>query len=251
MKNTTALKELLFKMADDQLIMGHRNSQWTGLAPLLEEDMAFASLAQDQVARSQSIYQILNELGEPNPDQTFMRGLGQFRNCQFVELPNNGYDFSIVRHFLFENAESLRFALLSTSTFEPLKNLAIKIKGEIKFHTTHANTVISQLGSATQESIDRLQKALDFAAPYALGMFERSHNESELISEEYFSGEGLLKSLWIERIENLLTETKLKAPDFAKLNPVLGGRYGDHSNHLQPLLDQMSEVIRIDPSADW
>ena len=83
------LKELLFKMADDQLILGHRNSEWTGMGPLLEEDIAFSSMAQDKVGQSQALYTQLKELGEGDPDHlAFMREASMFRNCILVELPN-------------------------------------------------------------------------------------------------------------------------------------------------------------------
>ena len=145
-------------MADDQLIMGHRNSEWTGMGPLLEEDIAFSSMAQDKVGQSQALYQLLHELGEREPDTVaFTRNAEQFHNCQLVELPNGEYDFSLIRHFLFDTAEAIRFDMLSNSTYVPLANLAKKIKGELRYHTMHANTWIKQLGSATEESISRLQ----------------------------------------------------------------------------------------------
>ena len=108
--NELALKELLYKIADDQLILGHRNSEWTGFGPLLEEDIAFSSMAQDKVGQSYAIYQMLHQLGEQEPDTVaFMRNANQFHNCQLVELPNGEYDFSLIRHFLFDNSRSHSF----------------------------------------------------------------------------------------------------------------------------------------------
>ena len=83
--NTTAIKELLYKMADDLLIIGHRNSEWTGLGPILEEDIAFSSMAQDKIGQSQALFQLLHELGEQEPDTVaFTRNAKQFHNAQFV-----------------------------------------------------------------------------------------------------------------------------------------------------------------------
>lgn len=250
--NTTALKELLYKIADDQLILGHRNSEWTGFGPLLEEDIAFSSMAQDKVGQSYALYQILHQLGEREPDTVaFMRNANQFHNCHFVELPNGEYDFSLIRHFLFDTAEAIRFDLLAHSSYQPLAELARKIKGELKYHTLHANTWIKKLGSATEESIGRLQHSLEVALPYALGIFEPSPYEHELITSGIFAGEAEVQQQWTLKIESIIAQTHLQLPDSTTLTPVFGGRGGVHTEHLQPLVDEMSEVFRIDPTAEW
>lgn len=247
-----ALIELLYKIADDLLILGHRNSEWTGFGPLLEEDIAFSSMAQDKVGQSYALYKMLHELGEKEPDTVaFTREASQFHNCQLVELPNGEYDFSLIRHFLFDTADALRWELLTQSSFEPLAQLAKKIKGELRYHTLHANTWIKQLGSATDESISRLQNSLLAAMPYALGIFEESPFETESINTGIFAGEQELKKRWQAKIETVVNQTQLQLPDWKILTPVYGGRIGKHSEHLQPLLDEMSEVFRIDPQADW
>lgn len=250
--NTEALKDLLYKIADDQLILGHRNSEWTGFGPLLEEDIAFSSMAQDKVGQSWQLYQMLTELGESDPDAVaFMRNADQFHNCQLVELPNGEYDFSLIRHFLFDTAELIRFTMLADSSYEPLALLAKKIKGEIKYHKMHADIWIKQLGVATEESIGRLQKSLDMAFPYALGIFEPSQMESEIIREGFFAGEEKLKTEWLAKISEIIDQTSLTLPDPVLQIPLFGGRYGTHTEHLQPLLDEMSEVFKMDPAADW
>lgn len=250
--NELALKEFLYKIADDQLILGHRNSEWTGFGPLLEEDIAFSSMAQDKVGQSQALYEILHTLGEQNPDTVaFMRNANQFHNCILTELPNGEYDFSLIRHFLYDTALAIRFDMLTKSSFKPLAELATKIRGELKYHTLHANTWVKQLGSATPESIERLQKSLEYALPFALGIFEKSPYENDIISAGIFEGEDVLKSKWQTKVEEIITQTKLRLPDVSSTTAVEGGRVGKHSEHLQPLLDEMSEVFKIDPTAEW
>ncbi|HNP94066.1 MAG TPA: phenylacetate-CoA oxygenase subunit PaaC [Cyclobacteriaceae bacterium] len=247
-----ALKELLYKMADDQLIMGHRNSEWTGFGPLLEEDIAFSSMAQDKIGHSLAMYTMLQELGEQDPDTVaFTRNADQFHNCQLTELPNGEYDFSLIRHFLFDTAEALRFEMLTRSTYEPLAQIASKIRGELRYHTMHAQTWIKQLGSATEESISRLQKSLEYALPYALGIFEPSPFEEQLVADKIFEGEAALEKKWKAKVEELIGQTQLHLPSWESLTPISGGRRGKHTAHLQPLLDEMSEVFKIDPTAEW
>jgi ring-1,2-phenylacetyl-CoA epoxidase subunit PaaC len=250
--NVPALKELLYKIADVQLILGHRNSEWTGMGPLLEEDIAFSSMAQDKIGQSLALYNILHELGEPVPDTTaFTRDASAFRNCLLVELPNGEYDFSLIRHFLYDTALAIRFSMLTSSSHQPLAYLAGKIRGELKYHTMHANTWVRQLGSATGESVRRLQASLEYGLPYALGIFEESPFEEALVEEGIFGGEAVALSLWKKKVEEVLSSTLLALPAWESLVPVTGGRQGKHSEHLQPLLDEMSEVFKIDPTAEW
>ncbi|MFC6998706.1 1,2-phenylacetyl-CoA epoxidase subunit PaaC [Rufibacter roseus] len=247
-----AIKDLLYKIADDQLILGHRNSEWTGFGPMLEEDIAFSSMAQDKLGHSLAFYTLLHQMGEGDPDTVaFMRNADQFHNSQLVELPIGEYDFSLIRHFLYDNAEILRFESLSQSTNEEIAKIATKLKGEVRYHVLHANTLVKQLGSATQESISRLQQSLEYALPFALGIFEPSKHEQELIDAGIYSGEAALQNQWLERISAVLEKTHLKLPEIANLQPVYGGRYGQHTEHLQPLLDEMAEVFKIDPTAEW
>jgi len=250
--NNRALIDLLYKMADDQLILGHRNSEWTGFGPLLEEDIAFSSMAQDKIGHSLALYSLLHQLGQPEPDTVaFTRSAEQFHNCILVELPNGEYDFSLIRHFLFDTAEAIRFEGLKNSSYEPLAQVARKVRGELRYHTLHANTWIKQLGAATEESVSRLQQSLEFALPYSMGIFEESRYEKELIDDGIYAGELEVKQQWIARIEEIIGQTKLTLPDWKLLKPVNGGRVGMHSEHLQPLLDEMGEVFRIDPTAEW
>lgn len=250
--NELAIKELLYKIADDLLIMGHRNSEWTGFGPLLEEDIAFSSMAQDKIGQSQALYNILHKMGEQPPDTVaFTRNAHQFHNCILVEMPNGEYDFSLIRHFLFDTSLAIRFENLTTSTFKPMAELASKIRGEVKYHTLHANTWMKQLGNATPESITRLQQSLELAWPYAMGIFEESPFEKEIVSSGVFEGEQALQAKWIIKVKEVIHQTQLRLPEMDAVTPVYGGRSGKHQEHLQPLLDEMSEVFKIDPTAEW
>jgi ring-1,2-phenylacetyl-CoA epoxidase subunit PaaC len=248
----TGIKELLYKIADDQLILGHRLSEWTGLGPILEEDIAFSSIAQDKIGQSNHIYNLLHELGEKEPDTiAFTRNANEFKCCQFVEYPIGEYDFSLIRNFLFNHSEALRFEMLSNSTFEPIAKIAKKIKGEIKYHTMHADTWINQLGNGTEESNARLQKVLYECFNNALGIFEPGSFENILIELNIFSGETELRKKWLETIRPVINKANLKLPDESEWKPSFGGRCGKHTEFLQPMLEEMGEVFRIEPEAEW
>jgi len=251
--NTAPIIDLLYKMADDALIIGHRNSEWTGIGPMLEEDLACSSMAQDKMGHAFALYTILHEvLGEENPDKiAFLREENKFKCCQFTELPIGEYDFSIIRHFLFDHAEAIRYEMLAGSSFQQLAQLAKKIKGEIKYHIMHADTFLKQLATGNEESRARLQSALNFAFPYALGIFEKSEFEKELIAENIFAGEDELKKRWLEKIIPIIEAAGLKLPQVEESKIIYGGRKGLHSTHLKSLLDEMCEVVRTEPEAEW
>lgn len=247
-----AIKEFLYKVADDQLIIGHRNSEWTGLGPILEEDIAFSSIAQDKIGQSAAIYGILHELGEADPDTVaFTRNANQFHCNQLVEYPIGEYDFSLIRHFLFDHAEWHRFNMLAESTFEPIAKLARKFKGEIKYHIMHADVWVTKLGNATEEAHNRMQNTLNETFNLALGIFEPGDNDALLAEKGIFIGEKALQERWLESVSDIVEKASLKLPEQSSWAPVYGGRKGQHSEHLQPLLDEMTEVFQIDPSAEW
>lgn len=215
MINTTAISGLLTAMADDALVQGHRNSEWTGLGPIMEEDIAFSSMAQDKIGHAWALYKIMQEeLKGADPDQfAFLRNEKDYKCCHFVEHPNGEYDFSLMRHFLFDHAEAIRYELLQQSSFQPLQPLAKKLKGEIKYHTLHANAWVSQLCRAGEESHARMQSALNTCFPLALGLFEPGGEaEAQLVAEKVYPGEKAIKEIWLDRIYNILTVAALNLP---------------------------------------
>ncbi len=248
----SAIKNLIYRMADDELILGHRNSEWTALGPILEEDIAFSSMAQDKLGHSLALYQVLHTLGEADPDTTaFARSEKDFKCCHLVEYPIGDYDFSLMRHFMFDTSEAIRFEMLSYSSYDKLANVAKKFRGEIKYHTMHADTWLVQLGNATKESKARMQSALNQCFPLALGIFEPSDFEDVLNSGNIFPGERILQEKWLESVKYILEKANLTLPEVKNVNPAYGGRKGFHTEYLKPLLDEMTEVYSIDPDAEW
>ncbi|QHS61708.1 1,2-phenylacetyl-CoA epoxidase subunit PaaC [Chitinophaga agri] len=246
-----ALPELLTKIADDELIIGHRNSEWTGLGPVMEEDIAFSSMAQDKIGHAWALYRILQEhFGGGDPDHfAFMRQAGEYKCCHFVELPIGSYEFSLMRHFLFDHAETVRYQSFAQSSFVPLQQLAGKIKGELKYHTLHADAWILQLCTAGEDSRQRMQHALDQCFQLAGGIFEPGAGEALLIAEKVYPGEEALCEQWLKNISHVIEKAGLRLPQMT--TPVYGGRTGQHTQHLQQLLNEMGEVFRLDPEATW
>jgi ring-1,2-phenylacetyl-CoA epoxidase subunit PaaC len=248
-----AIKDLLYRIADDDLILGHRQSEWTGIGPILEEDIAFSSMAQDEIGHAQAYYVILHELfGEANPDAlAFGRKAGDFRCCQLVEYPIGDYAFSLVRHVLYDVAEGIRLEALTQSSFRPLAELAKKLAREERYHYLHGTTWLKQLGKATQEANQNLQAAIDFAYPRALALFEPTAEDAAIVADGLQVSEAELEKRWVDAVGHLLAESGLRVPAVADKTAHYGGRQGRHTEHLDKLLAEMDEVFAIDPAAIW
>jgi ring-1,2-phenylacetyl-CoA epoxidase subunit PaaC len=247
--DTKPLKELLFRLADDELIIGHRNTEWTGHGPILEADIAFSSMAQDELGHAQVYYSLLHELGEADPDRlAFMREVSDFRCAQFVELPKGDWAFSIARQFMYDAAESARLAALMHSSYIPLAQAARKFVGEEKYHLMHGKTWMVQLGQSTPESRARLQAALDGVYAYALGLFETTETDEAIVAEGLQKPEAEIQADWLAYITPIVHEAGLMLP---ATEPVTGGRHGRHTEHLAALLHDMQSVFRTDPEATW
>lgn len=251
--NNEAIKDLLYRLADDELMLGHRQSEWTGIGPVLEEDIAFSSMAQDEIGHAQAYYVLLNEIfGEAHPDQlAFNRKAEDFRCSHLVELPIGDYAFSLVRHFLYDSAESIRLESLSKSSFRPLAELAKKLIREERYHYLHGVTWMNQLGRATEEARQHLQAALDQAYPMAFGLFEPSNHDSAIAAEGIQASEAELEAQWVEHVGQLIADAGLKVPAVADKTQHYGGRKGQHTPHLAALLAEMGEVFAIDTTAVW
>ena len=247
-----AIKDLLYRLADDKLILGHRNSEWIGLGPILEEDIAFASMAQDEVGHAQAYYRLLEELGEADPDQiAFTRPPEAFRCCHLVEYPIGDYAFSLVRHYLFDMADKVRLQHLSRSRYRPLAELARKLAREEKYHQLHAQTFLQQLGLSGPDANGRLQAALNQAYPIAFSLFEPTVHTETLAKEGVQPREDELMKGWRTEVEAFLRQCQLQVPAVNDFVQHFGGRSGHHTEHLAPMLAEMTEVFAIDPEAKW
>lgn len=247
-----AIKDLLFRIADDKLIIGYRNSEWVGIGPVLEEDIAFASMAQDEIGHAQAYYQLLHDLGEAEPDTVaFTRSEQDFHCCHLVEYPIGDYAFSLVRHYLFDMADMVRLKYLSQSAYRPLSELAKKISREEKYHQMHARTFLQQLGNSTEEANQKLQTALNELYPIAFGLFEPTIHTETLAADKVQPLEDALMKEWRVLVEDFLRTCKLTVPYAETMIEHFGGRSGHHTQHLGPLLAEMTEVFAIDPAAKW
>lgn len=247
MTSEAALIARLFTLADEELVLGQRDSEWTGHAPLLEEDIAFSNIAQDEIGHALLWYTILHEhLGQLSPDRlAFWRDAHEFRNATLVELPKGDWAFTIVRQYLFDEYEKARDTVLAQCGYPPIVDAVAKIAREEVYHLMHSRGWVLRLGDATEESHRRMQAALDDAWPHALGLFEPISDDEEFTVEL-----ERVKAIWLDAVTPTLAKATLTITREAQ--PAAGGRRGLHTAHLARLLGEMQIVARSEaPDAMW
>lgn len=164
--------DLLLATADDELILGWRNSEWTGIAPFLEEDVAFSSIAQNEIGHARALYELAaRELGTTADELAFDRNPEEYRSAPLVELRRLEWARTIARHWLYETADEIRIAALKASDDREIAGLAAKMDREEAYHRMHADMWIDRL-LATDEGRTRLEEAIDELWPYALGVLD-------------------------------------------------------------------------------
>ena len=245
-----ALSERLLAMADDEMILGHRNSEWAGHGPILEEDIAFANIALDEMGHAAIWYGLRGDLtGEDADRSIFFRNAGQYRNVQLVELPRGDWAFSMARQYLFDAAENVLLNHLKASTYAPLAEAATKIATEELYHLRHTGLWLRRLGLGTGESRSRTQAALDTLWPYAQQLFVPLPGDATLVAAGMIPDMALARREWEGRARSFLGECGLAIPDEAL--PSRDIPRAEHTEHLMALLAEMQSVARLDPEAEW
>jgi ring-1,2-phenylacetyl-CoA epoxidase subunit PaaC len=164
--------DLLLAIADDELILGWRNSEWTGIAPFLEEDVAFSSIAQNEIGHARALYELAaRELGTTADELAFDRTPGEYRSAPLVELRRLEWARTIARHWLYETADEIRIAALKASDDVEIAGLAAKMDREEAYHRMHAEMWVDRLLSS-DEGRRRLGEAVQELWPYALGVLD-------------------------------------------------------------------------------
>jgi ring-1,2-phenylacetyl-CoA epoxidase subunit PaaC len=215
----------LLEIADDELVLGWRNSEWTGIAPFLEEDVAFSSIAQNEIGHARALYALAaEELGTTADELAFDRSPDEYRCAQLVELRRLDWAPTIARHYLYETADAVRVEALKRSDDAEVAGLAAKIDREEAYHRMHAEMWIDRL-QATDEGGRRLREAVDELWPYALGVLDDD-----------------LRAGWVEQIR---TRLGFDLPD---VEPV---ERGDHTDDLHELWEEMTMVRGSVPGATW
>ena len=257
---TKPLHTLLLALADDEFILGYRNSEWTGIAPMLEEDVAFSSMSQDEIGHARLMYQMLEaETGVSADKIAYARQPEEFLCCNLVEHRRLDWAHAVARQFLYDTADHVRLEALSRSSYEPLANASQKILREEKYHLMHGDMWLNRLATLSDDSRQRLLDALDVIWPDALGIFEELPGEEELVNSGILPApSSQMLSAWLGEIEPYFRNLDLPIPAeesagvwHPTIEPMVGGRRGQHTPEFTTLWEEMTSVYRLDPEAIW
>lgn len=280
---------LLLALADDELVLGHRHSEWTGWAPHLEEDLAFSSIAQDEMAHARVLYEIAEPFAGRSVDELALgREPGEYRHAVICERPNGHWGYTIARQYLYDIADDVRLDALERSSFTPLAEAVRTIRLEERYHLEHGRLWFRRLAGGPVQARARLAEGLEQALPEAVALFESLPDEEALIEDDVLPTpmEGLLAS-WLERVGADLLSVSLDyvltthervgelvptSSGEAESGPTLevpgierqgdrwahvgsfagdGGRRGKHTEDFTTLWQEMTDLYRSVPGAAW
>ncbi len=211
--------DAVLAFADDELVLGWRDSEWTGIAPFLEEDVAFSSIAQGEIGHARALYELAaGALGRDADALAFDRSPEEYRCAPLVELRLvHDWAGTVARHWLYETADGVRVAALLESDWPELAGLAAKMDREEAYHRMHAQMWADRLRSSAES--ERFEAAVGELWPYALGLLEGEQRDR------------LCELVGREPVEAIGRDT--------------------HSDELAPLWEEMTMVRRSLPGATW
>ncbi|MCL6452541.1 MAG: phenylacetate-CoA oxygenase subunit PaaC [Alicyclobacillus sp.] len=238
-------------MADDDLVLGHRHSEWLGVAPDIEEDVAFSSIAQDEVGHAALYYELASQLGAGDADRlAFDRPVGERRSAAFVELENGDWARTAMRHFLYDAFEEVRLDACTRSGWQPLQRAATKVRREEFYHRLHSRTQLHHLAKAGGEAFARLEHALADLWPYVASLFDLGPHAAELRATGVLPADAAaLRSAWEAVVVPELSELGFGVPACGGTDATSAAHRGAHHPALAELLTTMRAVLDVDAAA--
>jgi ring-1,2-phenylacetyl-CoA epoxidase subunit PaaC len=254
-----ALADLLLTMADDEFVSGFTDSEWTGIAPILEEDVAMSSISQDELGHARALYELLAGVLDDGRDAdaiAYDREPEAYRHCRLLDHGRGDWADTIARRFLYELADEARLASIGGG-HAPLAELVAKLRREERYHRMHAVAWVERLAMAGEDSHARLSAALAALAPDAATPFTALAGEPDLLDAGILSRPlAAAEAAWRADLTAILVPLGLAVPrDNGKPAPRSGYRFADgrlrHGDAFGWLWGEFTSVRRSEPGASW
>jgi ring-1,2-phenylacetyl-CoA epoxidase subunit PaaC len=264
----------LLHLADNSLILGQRNAEWTGHGPVLEQDIAITNISLDLIGQARNFYQyaakVYNEMDAEEKDLAsrliprlwtsfersleeddlaFLRDENQFLNLQLTELPRGDWAYSTLRQFFFSSFQFFQLRALESSADPELAAIAEKSLKETSYHLRWSGEWVIRLGDGTEESHSRIIKALNDLWMFTGEMFEPASYETASSMIEIAADPETLKNQWLEKVRSVFEQAGLEVPNQTWHQS--GGKLGRHTEYMGFLLAEMQTLQRAYPNATW
>jgi ring-1,2-phenylacetyl-CoA epoxidase subunit PaaC len=255
-----AIDDLLLSMADDEFVSGFTDSEWTGIAPILEEDVAMSSISQDELGHARALFELLASLRADGRDAdaiAYDRQPADYRHAALLDHPRGDWAATIARRFLYELADEARLVSIGRG-YPPLADLVEKLRREEKYHRMHSVTWIRRLANGGADARSRLEQALADHAADAATPFTRLAGEDELLRSGVLTRSlGEAEAAWRGDLTSVLVPLGLQLPPIVEDLPRPAGpeRFGPgrmhHSEAFDWLWSEFTTVRRTDVEAVW
>ncbi len=259
---STPLARLVLTVADDELVSGHRAQHWTGVAPSLESDLAFSTIAQDEVNHADVLYSLLVDRDADDArDRIDALGLGrtpdQYRHAVLCERPPGDFVWTLARHWAYDHADVVRLGALADSSHGDLAGVSKKLLREERYHLLHADDWFDRLSRESGErGRTEFAAALADVLPQALWLWEPAEGEDEIVAEGLLPTPFTeLRGRWLEGVVAALEAadlTEVLPDDLEPSYDEPGGRHGVHSEDFTlDVWPEMTALHRAHPGASW
>jgi len=241
-------------LADNALILGHRNSEWTGHGPILEQDIALSNISLDLIGQARMLYQYAASLsgnGATEDSLAYLRTEREFLNCLLVEQPNGHWGNTIMRQFIFSAFQYGYYRELKSKKDVTLSAIAEKSLKEVTYHLQWSSEWVIRLGDGTEESHLRMQDALELVWPLVPELFRPEPYETRLAEAGVAVEPDKIETPVREKLTAVLTEASLSIPEDSGVWSGRSGKSGIHSEHLGYILSEMQYLQRAYPGCTW
>lgn len=232
------MTDYILHLADNALVLGHRNSEWTGHGPILEQDIALSNIALDLIGQARHLYQYAAEKianGTTEDTLAYLRGPEKYKNSLLVEQLNGHWGKTILRQFLFSAYQFPLYQYLSDSPDDRLSAIAKKSLKEVTYHLRWSSEWVIRLAQGTDVSYNKMKDALNELWPYTEDLLVDSGKD--------------IKDQWYNRVNEIFKTAGLDIPSNVQM--IMGGKAGKHTEHLYKMLEEMQYMQRSYPNSVW
>jgi len=246
------LYNYILGVADNSLILGQRLGELCGHGPSLETDIALTNISLDLFGQVRSYYQYAAKVVGDNRDEdtiAMMRPEREYVSVLLVEQPNTDFGYVIARQFLFDVYHYMFLTELQSSKDETLAAIAKKSIKEVSYHVRFSSDWIKRLGDGTEESHERIQKAINDLWTYTDELFHQTDADKAMIKESVGVDTSKLKEQYYKQISEVLNEATLEVPDLKYFQK--GGKEGIHTEHMGYILAELQYMQLAYPDMTW